>query len=116
MIGRSISVSAPNTVEAARRQLAATPRQAPRQNNFDLLRLIGAVLVIYGHAYPLTGSVSPGFAGNGIATVGVKIFFVISGYLGALSWVRDGNLARFFFRRCLRIFHSLIAVATIASL
>ena len=110
MIGRSISVSAPNTVEAARCQLAATPRQAHRQNNFDFLRLIGAVLVIYGHAYPLTGSVSPGFAGNGIATVGVKIFFVISGYLVALSWLRDGNLARFFFRRCLRIFPALVAV------
>jgi peptidoglycan/LPS O-acetylase OafA/YrhL len=116
MIGRSIAVSDSNTVDAARRQLAATPRSAHRQNNFDFLRLIGAVLVIYGHAYPLTGSVSPGFAGNGVATIGVKIFFVISGYLVALSWLRDGNLARFLLRRCLRIFPALVAVVILTVL
>src|SRR3984893_10721087 len=89
---------------------------AHRSNNFDFLRLIGAVLVIYGHASPLTGTVSPGFAANGVATIGVKIFFVISGYLVALSWLRDGNLARFLLRRCLRIFPALVAVVILTVL
>jgi peptidoglycan/LPS O-acetylase OafA/YrhL len=86
---------------------------AHRSNNFDFLRLIGAVLVIYGHAYPLTGTVSPGFAANGVATIGVKIFFVISGYLIALSWLRDANLFRFLLRRSLRIFPALIVVVVL---
>lgn len=79
-------------------------------NNFDFLRLTGAVFVLYGHAYPLTGATGPGFAGNAIGTIGVKIFFVISGYLVALSWLRDPDIIRFFIRRALRIFPALIGV------
>lgn len=81
-----------------------------RSNNFDSLRLIGAVLVLYGHAYALTGSVPPAFAANGVHTLGVKIFFVISGYLIAQSWLRDRDLFRFLLRRCLRIFPALAMV------
>jgi peptidoglycan/LPS O-acetylase OafA/YrhL len=107
-----------NPIDAARRQLSIEqgPEHARRENNFDFLRLIGALLVIYGHAYPLTGTVSPGYAGNGVATIGVKIFFVISGYLVALSWIRDGNLIRFFLRRSLRIFPALAVVVVLTVL
>ena len=70
---------------------------------------------IYGHAYPLTGAPSPGFAANGVATIGVKIFFSISGYLVALSWLRDPNLGRFFMRRSLRIFPALIVVVLLSA-
>jgi peptidoglycan/LPS O-acetylase OafA/YrhL len=87
-----------------------------RANNFDLVRLFGAILVIYGHAYPLSGaSVAPGFAVNAIGTVGVKIFFSISGYLVALSWLRDPNLGRFLLRRSLRIFPALIVVVLLSA-
>lgn len=81
-----------------------------RTNNFDLARLFGALLVIYGHSYPLTGNASPGFAANGVATIGVKIFFSISGYLIAKSWLRDPDVPRFFARRAVRIFPALITV------
>ena len=57
--------------------------------------LFAALLVIFGHAFRLTGEVGPAFAGTGVATTGVKIFFVISGYLVAQSWMRDPNPARF---------------------
>ncbi len=83
---------------------------AARSNNFDSLRLIGAVLVLYGHSYALTGSAPPAFAANGVHTLGVKIFFVISGYLIAQSWLRDRDLFRFLLRRCLRIFPALAMV------
>ena len=43
-----------------------------------------------------------------VHTLGVKIFFVISGYLIAQSWIYDPNLFRFAARRCLRIFPALI--------
>lgn len=82
-------------------------------NNFDFLRLIGAALVIYGHSYALTGNAPPQFDGNGVHTIGVKIFFVISGYLVAQSWLRDRNLFRFAYRRSLRIFPALVAVVVL---
>jgi peptidoglycan/LPS O-acetylase OafA/YrhL len=89
--------------------------QVSRLNNFDLMRLFGAVLVIYGHSYPLTGAVGPGFAANGIATIGVKIFFVVSGYLIAQSWLRDPNLFRFLIRRCLRILPALFVLVLVTA-
>jgi peptidoglycan/LPS O-acetylase OafA/YrhL len=79
-------------------------------NNFDFLRLVGAILVIYGHSHPLTGRVGPGFAANPIGTIGVKIFFVISGYLIARSWQRDTNLVRYLLRRSLRILPALVTI------
>src|SRR4051812_44373783 len=66
-----------------------------RRNNFDALRLFGSMLVLYGHAYALVGVPGPGFASNGVATIGVKIFFVISGYLVIASWLRDPHPLRY---------------------
>src|SRR5690349_16819305 len=73
-----------------------------RANNFDQLRLLGAILVIYGHSYALFARPVPMFAGNTVSTLGVKIFFCISGYLVACSWLRDPNFPRFIARRSLR--------------
>jgi len=52
-----------------------------RRDNFAAIRLVAAILVIFGHAFPLTGVHQPGYLANPIATLAVKIFFVISGYL-----------------------------------
>src|SRR5581483_536908 len=89
---------------------ASHEKDSAHHNIFDFVRLIGAALVIYGHAFVLTGSAPPAFLGNGVHTIGVKIFFVVSGYLVAQSWLRDRNLVRFVCRRVLRIFPALAAV------
>jgi len=79
-------------------------------NGFDILRLLGAVFVLFGHAYPLAGQpASPGFLGNHIQTIGVKIFFVISGYLITKSWLSEPKVSRFVQKRFLRIFPGLAA-------
>jgi peptidoglycan/LPS O-acetylase OafA/YrhL len=78
-----------------------------RSNGFDVLRLVAAAMVIFGHAYPLTGNVAPGLFANGVQTVGVKIFFVISGYLITKSWQSDPNMVRFWMKRALRIIPGL---------
>lgn len=85
-----------------------------RENNFDQLRLLGAILVIYGHSYVLLGRPVPMFAANTVSTLGVKIFFCISGYLVAASWLRDPHLPRFLARRSLRIFPALIAITLLS--
>jgi peptidoglycan/LPS O-acetylase OafA/YrhL len=83
---------------------------ARHNNSFDQLRLLAALLVIFGHAYRLTGHTGQAFAGTGVATTGVKIFFVISGYLIAASWLRDPDAGRYLRRRFLRIVPALVAV------
>jgi peptidoglycan/LPS O-acetylase OafA/YrhL len=82
-------------------------------NGFDALRLFAALLVIFGHAFRLTGEIGPAFAGINVATTGVKIFFVVSGYLVAQSWLRDPHPGRFLRRRLLRIMPGLVAVVAL---
>ena len=85
-------------------------------NSFDFIRLFAALLVVYGHSYPLTGAGSPVFGGNSVQAIGVKVFFVISGYLIMSSWQRDSNVLRFAHRRALRILPGLFAVVAICVL
>jgi peptidoglycan/LPS O-acetylase OafA/YrhL len=85
-----------------------------RDNNFNLLRLAGASLVIFGHSYVtygpqgqrdwLNAHVSVLSAGQ----LGVQIFFVISGFLVSQSFVNRPHLFEFVVARMLRIFPGLI--------
>jgi peptidoglycan/LPS O-acetylase OafA/YrhL len=77
------------------------------RDNFDAIRLIAALIVVYGHAFPLSGVASPGMLGNQVQTLAVKVFFVISGYLVIGSWHSDPSVVRYLWRRCLRIFPGL---------
>lgn len=66
-------------------------------------------MVLWGHSFVLAGSTYvPAFLSSSVHTVGVKIFFVISGYLISQSWLRDPNILRYVQRRSLRIFPALI--------
>lgn len=82
---------------------------APRQNNFDALRLLGALLVAVGHSMDIV----LGYDGLGRATnnqslggLGLNIFCTISGFLIAKSRLRNEALP-FFEARALRIFPAL---------
>lgn len=87
-----------------------------RTNNFDALRLVGAVAVIVGHAYHLLGRPAevPAMLGFPISTLGVVIFFSISGYLITASWNRTRNPVSYFSARFLRIFPALIVVVALS--
>lgn len=88
---------------------------ARHKNLFDLLRLIAATMVLWSHAFPLTGQPSPGCFGNSLGTVGVKIFFVISGLMITRSWLDDPRLWPFAMRRALRIMPALILVVLVTT-
>jgi peptidoglycan/LPS O-acetylase OafA/YrhL len=69
-------------------------------SNLDLLRFIAAAMVIFGHSYLATGHHDReplarlvGFIEFG--SLGVKIFFVISGYLITKSLYRQSTLGSF---------------------
>ena len=79
---------------------------AGTRNNFDGLRLLAALLVVYGHqAVDHTG------------TVGLRLlmFFAISGFLVAGSWNADPHIGRFLTRRFLRIWPAYAAVVVICA-
>lgn len=79
-----------------------------RKNNFDFLRQFAAFLVIVGHSQSLIGVPPSGVWGVSISTLGVHIFFAVSGFLVTESWLRDSRLGSFFIKRTSRIFPGLI--------
>ena len=88
---------------------------AHRSNNLDALRLVGALAVIFGHAYHIVGRPfeNPVVAGDPVQTLGVVIFFSISGYLITASWSRTRNPVSYIAARSLRIFPALIVVVLV---
>jgi peptidoglycan/LPS O-acetylase OafA/YrhL len=90
-----------------------------RANNFDFLRLVLAVLVIFSHSYPLTWGTNERepfsrltgdqVTGGELAVAG---FFILSGFLITKSWLQAKGPADYFRRRVLRIYPGyLVAVA-----
>jgi peptidoglycan/LPS O-acetylase OafA/YrhL len=89
---------------------------AHRDNNFDAVRLIAALAVVVGHAWPLTGlSHPPRLGGIPVFTLAVFVFFSLSGYLVATSWRRDPRVLPFLARRASRIFPALIVVIVLTT-
>jgi peptidoglycan/LPS O-acetylase OafA/YrhL len=86
------------------------------RNNYDALRLLGALLVLLNHSMELSAGRGFGFAGQSVSTLGVKIFFCISGYLVATSWMNDPSPVRFLVRRARRILPALALVVILSIL
>ena len=80
-------------------------------DNFLLLRLIAAAMVLFGHSYAISGMPNRGDFiaranwGDGVYTgsIAVDMFFAISGFLVTASYVNRANLEKFFKSRALRI-------------
>jgi peptidoglycan/LPS O-acetylase OafA/YrhL len=85
-------------------------------DNFGAIRLLAAIAVVFGHSFPLSGAPSVMLLGNAVQSLGVKVFFVVSGYLIAQSWMTDPNPLRYLSKRCLRIFPALILVVCLSAL
>ena len=90
-------------------------RDAHRNNTFDAVRLAAALAVIVGHAWPLHGITDPpSIAGIAIFHMGVYVFFSVSGYLIAQSWMGSTSPRAFLARRAARIFPALIVVVVVS--
>ncbi len=84
-----------------------------RNNNFNLIRLVAAVLVLLSHCYPLTlGADSPDplsrYTGKTLGQLAVDVFFVTSGFLVTSSLGSRGSIGRFIWARVLRIYPALV--------
>jgi peptidoglycan/LPS O-acetylase OafA/YrhL len=84
-------------------------------NNFDFLRLVAALTVIFSHSF----LISAGTQANEplvwlshnqcpLGLVGVFVFFVISGYLVTESFCRAPKAGGFILRRTMRIYPALV--------
>jgi peptidoglycan/LPS O-acetylase OafA/YrhL len=83
-------------------------------NNFNLIRLLAALAVIWSHSYPLArGSGNHDdlhwYFGYEVGRVAVDVFFVVSGYLITKSAARSDSWSTFFVNRVLRIYPGLWA-------
>jgi peptidoglycan/LPS O-acetylase OafA/YrhL len=87
-----------------------------RDNNFNLIRMFAALLVIEAHACSVThrGDLLRPIFGLGGGDLGVDIFFVLSGYLIAKSWTGK-RWQEFAWARIMRIYPALW-VSTILSI
>ncbi len=89
-------------------------------NNFDLLRLLAASLVVVAHASVVLYNQLLVFdpvrmlTGIEMGKMGVLIFFVISGYLVSASWNSRNNTFLFIKARILRIFPAVIIVVLLS--
>ena len=84
-----------------------------RKNNMGTLHLLAACFVMYGHHCALIGKNTPIILGSFIQALGVKVIFIISGYLITRSLYKDPdrkgkNIFAFFVKRIGRIWPELV--------
>ena len=92
----------------------SNPAASGNLPNFDALRLLFAVCVIFAHSFELLGVADPLEAlvhTTSPGQLGVDGFFLISGYLITRSWVHDPSVRRFLARRILRIYPGFIVAS-----
>ncbi|SHO56970.1 acyltransferase family protein [Vibrio quintilis] len=81
-----------------------------RDNNFNLIRLIAASLVLFSHSFALTGHTEPlsTTLKMTLGSIAVDIFFITSGFLITGSYQQRNNLRHFSAARFLRIYPALL--------
>jgi len=95
-----------------------------KNNNYTVIRLLLACLVLFGHSFALTREV-PGINdpfqkiigdGEWTGSVAVNIFFFISGLLITSSYVRRNNLGNYIQARIFRIYPAYIICAFLGTM
>ncbi len=101
---------------------AAGEQSRSRHNNFDALRLVAAVSVMFSHAFLIADGTQKNewlirLTGNQsiLGLCGVFVFFAISGFLVTQSFEQTGDPLRFLAKRALRIFPGLFVAALLSA-
>lgn len=109
-------------LSAAGAVAAASPANR-RANNFDVLRLLAALSVVFSHSFLIAEGSEANepfvrLTGNQcvLGLVGVFVFFVISGYLVTESYCRHPAPGRFALRRALRLYPGLLVNVLVCAL
>lgn len=106
----SVDADRDGLLRGARRWFTLADGLRRKQDNFLLLRFLAAALVIYGHSYAMTVHAPEAVDvftrmgwKNYSGTIGVDLFFIISGFLVTGSFLRRKNLIAFVWARALRL-------------
>jgi peptidoglycan/LPS O-acetylase OafA/YrhL len=82
-----------------------------RHNNFDVLRLVFALMVCLVHAYQLSGFAGLAWTSNYLSSdIAIKAFFVVSGYLVLQSYERSANVRDYVRKRASRIYPAYLVM------
>jgi peptidoglycan/LPS O-acetylase OafA/YrhL len=88
-----------------------------RENNFDLLRLLLAGVVLLVHSYELSGFQELGIINKYLSSsVAVKAFFVVSGFLIFMSYERSGSITSYAKKRIRRIYPAYFTVVMLSAI
>ena len=95
--------------------------ERPSRSWLAALRLLAAGAVVVDHAFLLAGHETPvvlawSTRNLHLGGLAVVVFFVLSGFLVASSWLQDPDLVRFLRKRTLRIFPALVVVVAVSVL
>jgi len=98
--------------------MTTTSTLAKHHNNFNIIRMVAASLVLVSHSFALSGLAEPLRDSLGVTwgSIAVDVFFVTSGYLVTGSILRGGNVKYFLISRFLRIFPGLIVAVVLTTL
>lgn len=103
----------PFLLNIGNKQTPGENNEVNRQNAFGFMRLVFAAMVVYSHAWFLAGPELEPYASwlfNGADTpggIGVKCFFILSGFLVIRSECRSRSTRGFLWKRGLRIYPGL---------
>ncbi|ATX81425.1 Peptidoglycan/LPS O-acetylase OafA/YrhL, contains acyltransferase and SGNH-hydrolase domains [Mariprofundus ferrinatatus] len=93
------------------------PASLHERNNFDLLRLLLAATVAGFHLWALTSDPAFSLMGRWMdASLAVDGFFVVSGFLVAMSYENSTSLKRYVVKRARRIYPAYLAVISLSAL
>ncbi len=83
-----------------------------KNNNFNLIRIIAALAVLFAHSFALLRQPEPldKFLGMSLGSIAVDIFFITSGFLVTGSLLVRQNIGDYVRARVLRIFPALWAM------
>ena len=87
-----------------------------RDNNFAILHIAAAIMVMCGHEFLLLGVDQKFILGIEYHTLGVYILFFISGYLSSGSYLRNEGKIRFIAKRLIRMYPSLMVCLFITTI
>jgi len=92
-----------------------------KDNHFNLIRFLAAILVIFSHSYDLalgSNALEPlkNITGHSLGSLAVDIFFFTSGYLVTASLFNKQNTKNYFKSRILRIYPGLISCVILTTL
>ena len=87
------------------------------QNNFDLLRLLFAIIVCLVHAQTLSGFTQLTWITQALSSsIAVKSFFVVSGFLIFMSYERSSSFKSYAIKRIRRIYPAYFVVVMLCAL